>query len=107
MGSEDRRATGVVWSPRLGQRLEASRVLAGLRRLDLANRLGVREGSVLLWERGAAQPSEEHLARLTLMLAIETSAWSVRSGPGGDEAPARARGLQDERSARSLEAIGP
>ena len=53
----------IVWSPRLGARLEASRVQAGKRRLELAAQLGVSEETIRLWEKGAVQPSAERLAR--------------------------------------------
>ena len=70
----------IVWSPRLGAHLEASRVHAGRRRLDLAAQLGVSEETIRLWEKGAVQPSAERLARLIALLALETSEWPARVG---------------------------
>lgn len=99
---EQRGEPAVTWSPRLGAHLEAARVQAGLRRLDLADRLGVSEESIRLWERGAVQPSEEHLVRLIPMLSIEASAWSAPSGDQDDEAPPLARRLREERAKRGL-----
>ena len=71
----------IVWSPRLGARLEASRVQAGKRRLELAAQLGVSEETIRLWEKGAVQPSAERLARLIAVLALETSEWSSPAEP--------------------------
>ena len=94
-------ADEIVWSPRLGARLEASRVHAGKRRLDLATQLGVSEETIRLWEKGAVQPSAERLARLIAVLSLETSEWSrpVGSGP---ELPPLAQRLRSEREARRL-----
>ena len=95
---------GVQWSPRLGAHLEASRTQAGLRRIDLAQRLGVSEESIRLWERGAVQPSEEHLVRLIPMLSIESSFWQSQevAAAVADEEPELARRLREERAERSL-----
>lgn len=82
-------APAVVWSRRLGAHLETFRRQAGLRRVDLADRLGVSEETVRLWERGAVQPSEPHLVRLIPLLAVEAASWD----PG---APAERTG-DDER----------
>lgn len=94
----------VRWSARLGAHLEAFRVQAGMRRLDLANRLGVSEETIRLWERGAVQPSEEHLVRLIPMLSVESSFWqSQEIAPGAqDDEPDLARCLREERAQRGL-----
>lgn len=95
----------VAWSARLGAHLEAARLKGGLRRVDLAQRLGVSEESVRLWERGAVQPSEEHLVRLIPLLSIEASLWDRSHGEveeADDDLPAMARRLRDERAARGL-----
>jgi transcriptional regulator with XRE-family HTH domain len=94
----------VHWSARLGAHLEASRTQAGLRRVDLAQRLGVSEESIRLWERGAVQPSEEHLVRLIPMLSIESSFWQSQevASTAADEEPELARRLREERAERSL-----
>jgi len=95
----------VVWSARLGAHLEAFRTQAGLRRLDLANRLGVSEETIRLWERGAVQPSEAHLVRLIPMLSIEASYWerhAVGAVADPDELPELARCLRAERAERGL-----
>lgn len=101
-GRQDLVTEPVTWSPRLGAHLEAARVQAGLRRIDLANRLGVSEESVRLWERGTVQPSEEHLVRLIPMLAVEAAAWSTPADDTDEEAPPLARRLQEERAERGL-----
>ncbi len=90
-------ASIVTWSVRLGAHLEASRIQAGLRRLDLAHRLGVSEESIRLWERGAVQPSEDHLVRLIPILAIEGSRWQETRSPKPAELPELARRLREER----------
>lgn len=90
----------MVWSARLGSHLEASRIRAGMRRVDLAQRLAVSEETIRLWERGAVQPTADRLARLIAMLAIEGSVWhdhDASSTPADDELPALARRLLAER----------
>jgi transcriptional regulator with XRE-family HTH domain len=91
----------IVWSPRLGAHLEASRVHAGLRRMDLASQLGVSEETIRLWEKGAVQPSAERLARLIALVALETAEWPAQSGPSPD-LPPLARRLRNERDGRGL-----
>lgn len=96
---------GVMWTPRLGGHLEAARRRAGLRRIDLAARLGVSEETIRLWERGAVQPSPDRLARLISILSIEESLWQVDvSSPSdpADELPELARRLRAERAALGL-----
>lgn len=95
----------IRWSSRLGAHLEAFRIQAGLRRIDLAHRLGVSEETIRLWERGAVQPSEDHLVRLIPMLAIESSLWDhleVATAGEDDELPELARRLRQERARRAL-----
>ena len=91
----------IVWSPRLGARLEASRVQAGKRRLDLAAQLGVSEETIRLWEKGAVQPSADRLARLIAVLSLETSEWSAPADPTTDLPPLAQR-LRNERDGRGL-----
>ncbi len=95
----------IVWSPRLGAHLEASRVRAGKRRLELAAQLGVSEETIRLWEKGAVQPSAERLARLIALLALETSEWPATEGPSPD-LPALAQRLRSERLGRGLTQAG-
>lgn len=95
----------VVWSPRLGAHLEAARQRAGMRRVDLALRLGVSEETIRLWERGAVQPTPERLARLIPVLAIEASFWQqepASAGHADDDLPELARRLRTERTALGL-----
>ena len=91
----------IVWSARLGAHLEASRVHAGLRRMDLAGQLGVSEETIRLWEKGAVQPSAERLARLIALMSLETAQWPAQPEPRV-ELPPLARRLRDERHARGL-----
>lgn len=91
----------IAWTARLGAHLEASRRRSGLRRLDLANQLGVSEETIRLWERGAVQPSAERLARLIAVLSLEMPAWSAPVRPASD-LPPLARRLRDERDARGV-----
>ena len=91
----------IVWSPRLGARLEASRIQAGKRRLDLAMQLGVSEETIRLWEKGSVQPSADRLARLIAVLSLETAEWSAPADPASDLPPLAQR-LRNERQARGL-----
>lgn len=91
----------IVWSARLGAHLEASRVHAGKRRLELAQQLGVSEETIRLWEKGYVQPSAERLARLIALLALETSEWPTPADPN-PELPPLARRLRNERIGRGL-----
>jgi len=91
----------IVWSPRLGAHLEASRKHANLRRVDLANQMGVSEETIRLWEKGVVQPSAPRLARLISLVALETADWPLRSGPPA-ELPALATRLWAERDGRGI-----
>jgi transcriptional regulator with XRE-family HTH domain len=97
---------GIVWSPRLGARLEASRVQAGKRRLELAAQLGVSEETIRLWEKGAVQPSAERLARLIAVLALETSEWAAAPAGPAPDLPPLAQRLRTERLGRGLTQAG-
>ena len=95
----------IVWSSRLGDHLQASRLRAGLRRLDLAAKLGVSEETIRLWEKGAVQPSADRLARLIAVLSLEISVWEPIPDADPDptpDLPPLGRRLRDERSARGL-----
>jgi len=100
-GGHDALTDDIVWSPRLGARLEASRVSAGKRRLDLAAQLGVSEETIRLWEKGAVQPSAERLARLIAVLSLETLEWSAPEATTPDLPPLAQR-LRSERLGRGL-----
>jgi transcriptional regulator with XRE-family HTH domain len=91
----------IVWSPRLGAHLEASRKHANLRRLDLAGQLRVSEETIRLWEKGTVQPSAERLSRLIVLLSLETADWPLREG-ANPELPPLARRLWNEREARGI-----
>jgi transcriptional regulator with XRE-family HTH domain len=91
----------IVWSSRLGAHLEASRLRAGMRRMDLAGQLGVSEETIRLWEKGSVQPSAERLARLIALLSLETTEWPARNGPSPD-LPPLARRLRAERDGRGI-----
>jgi transcriptional regulator with XRE-family HTH domain len=91
----------IVWSPRLGSHLEASRLRAGKRRTDLAAQLGVSEETIRLWEKGVVQPSAERLSRIIALLALETADWSAPDEPSAD-LPPLARRLRLERDGRGM-----
>jgi len=91
----------ITWSARLGAHLESSRLHSGLRRVDLASRLGVSEETIRLWERGAVQPSPDHLARLIAMLSLEVPL-APSPSTAEPELPVLARRLRSERIARGL-----
>lgn len=91
----------IVWSPRLGAHLEASRQHANLRRVDLANQMGVSEETIRLWEKGVVQPSVQRLARLISLVALEAADWPLRSGPPPELSPLAVR-LWSERDGRGI-----
>lgn len=99
--TERRDADEIVWSARLGAHLQAFRLQAGLRRVDLAGQLAVSEETVRLWEHGFVQPSAERLARLIALMSLETATWSTQREPQV-ELPPLARRLRAERHARGL-----
>ncbi len=92
----------LVWSARLGGHLEAARVRAGMRRVDLAARMGVSEETIRLWEKGSVQPTPERLARLIAMLSIEASLWQIQDAAPAPELPVLARRLREERELLGL-----
>lgn len=97
--------TEPAWSPRLTTHLQRARERAGLRRVDLANRLGVSEETVRLWERGAARPTPDRLERLIAVLSIGVPSWEPDTDrDAGDEVQESefARRLRSERSARGI-----
>ena len=94
-------ADQVVWSPRLGAHLAAARTHASLRRVDLANQLGVSEETIRLWEKGTVQPSAERLSRVIALLALETADLPSGDDPSAD-LPPLARRLWNERDARGV-----
>ncbi len=91
----------IAWSARLGAHLEASRLRAGMRRMDLAGQLGVSEETIRLWEKGSVQPSAERLARLIALLSLEAAEW-VSETSTNPELPPLARRLRSEREGRKL-----
>ena len=91
----------IVWSPRAGAHLEASRRHAGLRRIDLAYQMGVTEETIRLWEKGSVHPSSERLPRLIAILALETSDWPARQDVAADLPPLASR-LRNERDSRAI-----
>jgi transcriptional regulator with XRE-family HTH domain len=95
-------AEEIVWSSRLGAHLEASRLHAGMRRVDLAGQLGISEETIRLWEKGAVQPSAERLARLIALLSLETSQWPAPPKGPSAELPPLARRLRAERDGRGI-----
>lgn len=94
-------AERIVWSPRLGAHLEASRKHANLRRVDLAAQMGVSEETIRLWEKGTVQPSAERLSRVIALLALETADWPTSDDPAAD-LPPLARRLWNERDALGI-----
>ena len=94
-------AEEIVWSPRAGAHLEASRKHAGLRRIDLAYQMGVTEETIRLWEKGSVHPSSERLPRLIAILALETTEWPARQDLAADLPPLASR-LRNERDSRAI-----
>lgn len=101
VASQATEAEQVVWSPRLGAHLEASRKHANLRRVDLATQMGVSEETIRLWEKGTVQPSTGSLSRVIALLALETAEWPTGDDPTAD-LPPLARRLWNERKGRGI-----
>jgi transcriptional regulator with XRE-family HTH domain len=96
----DTATSEIEWSPRLGSHLEASRLRAGKRRVDLAFELGVSEETIRLWEKGAVRPSPERLVRLIALLSLETV--DLPPPEPLPDLPPLARRLREEREARAI-----
>lgn len=58
----------VIFDP---QKLTLARQLAGLRKIELADRIGMAPASVSGWESGAQKPNEAAVAKLSLALQVE------------------------------------
>ena len=101
-GTEVGEREELTWSVRAGAHLKATRVAAGLRRIDLASQLGVSEETVRLWEKGAVQPSPERLAKLIAVTALQPDSWRALRGQAAPELPVLARRLRTEREARGI-----
>jgi transcriptional regulator with XRE-family HTH domain len=102
MRAEGRDDEELTWSTRAGAHLKATRLAAGLRRIDLANQVGVSEETVRLWEKGAVQPSPERLAKLIAVTALSADGWRALRGQDAPELPPLARRLRAEREARGM-----
>ncbi len=102
-GTERRDDEELTWSARAGAHLKATRLHAGLRRIDLANQVGVSEETVRLWEKGAVQPTPDRLAKLIAVTALATTdGWKALREEVVPELPPLARRLRAEREARSM-----
>jgi transcriptional regulator with XRE-family HTH domain len=98
--NSDTAGADIEWSPRLGSHLEASRLRAAKRRVDLAFELGVSEETIRLWEKGAVRPSADHLVRLIALLSLETA--DLPAAEPLPELPPLARRLREEREGRAI-----
>jgi transcriptional regulator with XRE-family HTH domain len=58
---------------RFGWNLRIARQRAGLTQQDLADRLGIKQSGISLWERGLCVPKPASIARLAKALEIEPS----------------------------------
>jgi transcriptional regulator with XRE-family HTH domain len=92
----------LTWNRRFGAHVEASRNRAGLTRAELAYRMRVSEETVRRWERGGSQPSDDNLAHLIAVLAMDGSALKLDSPAGEDDLPPLARRLRAERADRRI-----
>ncbi len=95
----------IEWNRRLGAHIEASRLRAGLTRAQLGARMGVSEETIRRWERAGSTPSEDRLARLIAVLALDDASFvSLAQQPvePRDELPLLARRLRDERRDRRI-----
>ncbi|MEV0675557.1 XRE family transcriptional regulator [Actinosynnema sp. NPDC050436] len=62
-----------------GSRLTLARKLAGLRKSDLAGRVGKSPTAVAAWESGAKRPTAATVAHLALSLAVDPGFFAVRA----------------------------
>jgi transcriptional regulator with XRE-family HTH domain len=93
----------IAWTARTGEHLRALRRKAGLRRSDLAGRLGVSDETIRLWEKGSVQPSADRLARLIALMALEADGWSALVDDASPhDLPPLARRLRHERELRGV-----
>lgn len=66
----------------LGDRLEAARKAAGLSVVDLAERLGVQDTTVMAWEADAREPRANRTQMLAGMLNVSLMWLMTGRGPG-------------------------
>lgn len=62
-----------------GSRLTLARNLAGLKKIDLANRIDKSATAVAAWESGAKRPTPAAVAQLALGLSVDPGFFAVRS----------------------------
>lgn len=63
--------------------LRSIRQVKGLTQAELAEKMGVTQSLVAMWERGAVLPSAEKLPRLADLLGCSIDALYGREPPGG------------------------
>jgi transcriptional regulator with XRE-family HTH domain len=71
-----------------GKLLHDARLMAGLTQADVAQRAGIAQQTVALYERGARQPSVATLTRLIAGCGLRLS-WRLVPEPGLDDEPTR------------------
>lgn len=78
-----------------GDRLAGAREAAGLSQTDLANRLGVKVGTLRKWEEDQAEPRANRLQMLAGMLSVSLT-WIITGRGDGPEPPGEAPVLTPE-----------
>ena len=77
-GTQDRQAAQGRWTMEDGAALKAWRVVGRKLQREVGELLGVSGRTVSNWERGAVQPSHDHLARLRALMGGEEVAASAQ-----------------------------
>ena len=77
-GTQDRQAAQGRWTMEDGVALRAWRVVSRKLQREVGEMLGVSGRTVSNWERGAVQPSHDHLARLRALMGGEEVAASAQ-----------------------------
>jgi transcriptional regulator with XRE-family HTH domain len=70
---------------RFAKRLRACLDASGLRRTDLAARLGVSKNTVTAWTTAASFPSALHMVGIAQILGVTVEELVAESGLGGDQ----------------------
>ena len=60
----------IVLEVKIVKNIKVARALRGIKQADLANRIGVSQGSVSAWERGTKTPSAENLHAMAQVLNV-------------------------------------
>lgn len=99
--SSSARAAAALFDP---QRLQLAREVAGLRKIHLAERVGVTAAAISQFEHGASRPSPATLGKLALTLGVPVNFFERRLGPAAVATP-QAAYFRSLRSTRQIERV--